>query len=179
MKKSKLTVLLLYFLMFHFTSCDFAVKDKESNTIKVDYDEDNSLLEDEKLDKLLEEHTASLESFQDQFEEKGVSEQQKQEMIRRLKKTRSIAKEITSYIENYKHEDIADNCRESIEKLKQGDAKLDVFIQEFININDLKVLREMEANSFIMPGMGLDFLEYGTLAVNARIECSFSIDIFK
>jgi len=177
MKRRKgITLLMLCFLTVYFSSCDFAIKDKDGNKIKFDFVEENNLLQDEKLDMLLGEYSTTLHAVRmEDIEEGQMTERQKQNIITDLTKTRRIATRITRYIKSYgaNMKKSSKGCPGEIEKLKQADAALDIVIDNFSTYDTQNP--HMMKEPFLILGTK-NFADYIMHVYNTRLGCTVSID---
>lgn len=178
MKKRKYITLIItvVFLTIPFSSCDFRTKDENGNTIKISIEEGN-LLTDEKLDRLIEEYTTSLDassSIIDDIEEGQMTEMQKQKILKSLVKPRGIAAQITKYVENYSVnlKKTPKDCSEKVKQLKKVDAKLDTVIKVFSTYNTYEPTMD---DPLKLLGVSMNFASYIMHVYNARMVCAVSI----
>ncbi len=175
MKKRKyITLIITVFLTIQFFSCDFRVKDENGNTIELSIEEDNLLL-DEKLNKLLKDYTTALDAIGIDDIEGQITETQKQKILRNLIKPRGIAAQITKYVESYSAglKKIPNDCSEKVKKLKEIDAKLDTVIEVFSTYNTQKPTMD---DPLKLLGVSINFNGYIMHLYNARMVCAVSID---
>ncbi|MCF6349615.1 MAG: hypothetical protein L3J23_01110 [Flavobacteriaceae bacterium] len=176
MKKRKYIILIITVFTMQFSSCDFKIKDENGKTTKFSMEEDN-LLSDDNLNKLLKDYTDALDAIGIEGIEDGqMTEEQKQKIIKGSIKTRGIATQITKYIENYSAnlKKTPKDCFEGIKKLKSIDTKLDTVIEIFSTYNIQKPTTE---DPLKLLGVSVNFANYIMHVYNARMGCSFSTTI--